>query len=450
MSIAIWEVLFILLLIIANGIFSGSEIAIVSSRRARLEQLAKKGDKDAKLALGLANSPNDFLSTVQIGITLIGILSGALGGATVATRLQGVLAGIPFINNYSEALSLGIVVTMITYLSLVIGELLPKRLALNNPEKIACAVASPMRFLSMITAPFVHFLGVSTELMLKLLAVKASEEPPVTEEEIKVMIDMGTQAGMFEEAEQDMVSRVFRLGDRPIKALMTPRTEIVWLDADTPIAENLQQVQESSYSRFPVGKGTLDNCLGIVRVKNLLSAKLGGVGINLETILQTPLYVPENSRALKVLELFKQSGTHIALVTDEYGGVEGLVTLNDLLEALVGELPEAEDRDDPMSVKREDGSWLLDGLMSIDELKDLFDKESLPDEEQEDYHTLAGFVIASLGHIPAAAEYFEWGGLKFEVVDMDGIRVDKVLVTPQTKSEDVLPDGKKYSDNSFD
>lgn len=440
MSSVVFEIIFILALIIANGVFSGSEIAVVSARKIRLEQLAKKGDRKAKLALKLANSPNDFLSTVQIGITLIGILSGALGGATVAQRLEGFLKTVPLLAPYSQPLSILVVVGLITYLSLVLGELTPKRLALNNPEQIACAVAGPMRMLSKITAPVVKLLSFSTGTLVKLLGVKDSEEPPVTEAEIRGLIEQGTEAGMFEEAEQDIVNRVFRLGDRPIRALMTPRRDIIWLDVESTLEENKQEVIDSTYSRFPVARGSLDNCLGVVRVRNLLSAYLIGEEINLEAMLQAPLYVPESTKALKVLELFKESGTHIAMVTDEYGDIAGLVTLNDLVEGIVGELPSAEDSDEPMSVQREDGSWLLDGLFSVDELKHLLDQESFPDEETAGYHTLGGLVMTFLGRIPHAGDHFEYSGVRFEVMDMDGARVDKVLVSKMPTDEENFED----------
>jgi putative hemolysin len=434
MSAIATEIIFILVLIVANGIFSGSEIAVISARKVRLEQLASRGNRKARIALKLANAPNDFLSTVQIGITLIGILSGAVAGATIAERLAVVFEGIPALQPYSEGISVGIVVSVITYLSLVVGELAPKRIALNNPEQIACTVASPMRLLSRVAAPLVHLLGASTELLLKVLGVKASEEPAVTEEEIRVMIRQGAESGMFEESEQEMVERVFRLGDRSIKSLMTPRTEIVWLDSESPLDENLQEVIDSAYSRFPIGQGSLDRCLGFVRGSSLLAARLSSLGsdqaINLEALIQPPLYIAESSRALNVLEQFKQTGMHIALLTDEYGGIEGLVTLNDLMEAIVGELPSAESQDEPMAIQREDGSWLLDGLLSIDEFKVLFGYDALPDEHNDPYHTLGGFVMHSLKEIPRTSDHFEWSGLRFEVVDMDGTRVDKVLVTP--------------------
>jgi putative hemolysin len=448
--ILMFEIVLILLLIIANGVFSGSEIAIVSARKVRLEQLAKEGNVNAQVALKLANSPNNLLSTVQIGITLIGIVSGAVGGATVAQHLQGVLERIPLLKPYSEALGFGIVVTIITYLSLVVGELAPKRLALNNPEPIACLIAQPMRWLSRLASPFVHLLSISTDKLLEVAGVHASEEPPVTEEEIRALIGQGTQAGLFEKSEQEMVSRVFRLGDRPVQGIMTPRIEIDWLDLDATWHETQQLILESPHSRFPVCQEELDNCLGIVRIKDVLSAHLAGEVIDLQSMLQTPLYVPENTRALRVLEMFKEFGTHMAMVTDEYGGIAGIVTLNDLTEAIFGELPTTETEEEPMIIQREDGSWLLDGLLPIDEFKSLFDRESLPEEETELYHTLAGFVIRALGRIPRSGDSLIWNELRFEVMDMDGMRVDKVLVTliqpKNDNSNDLLSDRSSVDD----
>jgi putative hemolysin len=430
MSAIVIEILIVLLLIVANGVFAGSEIAVVSARKVRLERMANQGNAKAKTALKLAKFPNDFLSTVQIGITLIGILSGAVGGATIAQRLKPFLETIPWLAPYSEGISLGIVVTLITYLSLVIGELMPKRMALSNPEQVACSVAKPMRLLSRITAPLVRLLSVSTDGLLKLFGISASEELPLTEEEIKVLIEQATESGTFEESEQEMVERVFRLGDRPIKAIMTPKLEIVWLDFDAPLEETERQVMESNHSRFPVSRGSLDNCLGILRGNNFLSARLRGQEIDLATMLQPSLYVPESTTALKILEQFKRTGVQIALVTDEYGSIEGLVTLNDLMQAIVGDIPSSEHWEEPMVIQRDDGSWLLDGLLSTDEVKDLLDKELLPGEETGYYHTLGGFVVTFLGHIPRSGDHFEWEGMRFEVVDMDGTRVDKVLVSP--------------------
>ncbi|MBM0745707.1 HlyC/CorC family transporter (plasmid) [Phormidium sp. CLA17] len=430
MSSIAFEIVLILLLTIANGIFSGSEIAVVSARKVRLEQLANRGNKKARLALKLANSPNDFLSAVQIGITLIGILSGALGGATLSTRLGDFFKSITWLAAYSETLSLLVVVSIITYLSLVIGELLPKRIALNNPEQIACNIAGPMRLLAIITAPVVKLLSVSTDSLLKLLGIQASNEPAITEEEIKVLIEQGTQAGTFEESEQEMVSRVFRLGDRSIKSLMTPRTAIAWLDIAAPWEENQREIQEQPHSHYPVARDSLDDCLGIVRMKDILSTYMVGEPADLQRLLQPPLYIPEGSRALNVLETFQETGTHAALVIDEYGGIEGMVTIDDLIEAIVGELPSAEEINEPQIVQREDGSWFLDGLLSSDALKDLLERETLPNEAEGHYHTLGGFIIAMLGRIPTSGNHFDAVGFRFEVVDMDGTRVDKVLITP--------------------
>ncbi|MEB3216688.1 MAG: hemolysin family protein [Nostocales cyanobacterium 94392] len=444
MSAIATEVFFVLVLIIANGIFSGSEIAVVSARKVRLEQMVNRGNSKAQAALKLANSPNDFFSTVQIGITLIGILSGAVGGATLAQRVKPIFDAIPVLKPYSEGISVVIVVTIITYLSLVIGELMPKRVALNNPEKIACAVAKPMRSLSFITAPLVRILTFSTDTLLNFLGIKSVEEQTMTEEEIKVLIEQATQSGTFEESEQKMVERVFRLGDRPIKTLMTPKFDITWLDIDAPLEELEDLVSQSNHSRFPVARESLDNCLGILRGSRFLSARLRGQDINIETIIQPPLHVPENMPALKVLEAFKRTGIHMALINDEYGNIEGLVTLNDLMEAIVGDITAQEDLEQPMIVRREDGSLLVDGLLSTDELKDLLDKDSLAGEETGNYHTLGGFVITFLRYIPKAGEHFEWGGFRFEIMDMDGTRVDKVLISPIGMSDTSANQARNY------
>jgi putative hemolysin len=427
MSSPIFEILLVVLLIVANGVFSSSEIAIVSARKVRLEQLARQGNKKAMAALKLANSPNNFLSAIQIGITLIGILSGAVGGATLASRLRPLFNLIPPLAPYSEPLSIGIVVTLITYLSLVIGELVPKRIALNTPEQIACNVAKPMNLLTKLTAPIVHLLSISTDGILKLLDIRINEEQTVTEEEIKGLIEQGARAGLFEVAEQDMVTRVFRLGDRPIRSVMTPRPEIVWLDIDAPLSEAQQDILNSPYSRFPVAQESIDQCLGVVSAKDFLAARLSGNPVNFKSFLQPALFVPENRPVLDVLEHFRQSGEHLALITNEYGGIEGLVTLNDLTEAIVGSLSNQDD--EPQAVRRDDGSWLLDGLLSTDELKEILKCETLPLEETGSYHTLGGLVFNFFGQVPQSGDYFETEGLRFEVVDMDGNRVDKVLVT---------------------
>ncbi|MGB3138576.1 MAG: hemolysin family protein [Nodosilinea sp.] len=434
-DIALKSVL-ILLLIVANGVFSGSEIALVSARKARLEHQARRGSAKARLALRLANNPNDFLSTVQIGITLIGILSGALGGATIANALRQRLDYVPALAPYSNMLSLLVVVGLITYLSLVIGELVPKRLALSYPEAIARQVARPMQRLSWLAAPLVALLGFSTSFLVNLLGLKERPEAAITEEELRLLIDQGTEAGTFEVAEQEMMGRVMQLGDRPIRSIMTPRTDIEWLNADASFAEHSELVMQSAHSHFPVCNHSIDDCVGVVSLKallpNYLSQSEPGILANL---LHPPLFVPESTYVLKVLELFKASGTHFAMVLDEYGGVEGLVTLNDVVEAIVGDLPSLDDADDPMITQREDGSWLLDGLLPVDELKELLHRDRLT-EDEDSYHTLAGFVIRHTGRIPSTGDFFEWEGMRFEVVDMDGRRVDKVLLENLTLSQE--------------
>lgn len=430
MSSITLEILIILVLIIVNGVFSMSEMAIVSARKVRLQHQANQGDTKARAALELAEAPNRFLSTVQVGISLIGILTGAFGGATLADKLASYLRLIPGLAPYSQAIAFAIVVLTITYLSLIIGELVPKRLALNNPERIAANVAIPMRMVEAITSPVVHLLSASTDLVLRVLGIGPSTEPQVTEEEIKVLIEQGTEAGTFEEAEQDMVERVFRLGDRPVNALVTPRPDIVWLDLEDSAEENRQKIMESAHSRFPVCQGGLDNVLGVLHVTDLLGRSLSGQPLDLTVSLRQPVFVPESTRGLKVLELFKKTGIHMALVVDEYGVVQGLVTLNDILVEIVGDVSSADELENPQAVQREDGSWLLDGMLPVDEFFELFDIDELRGEHRGSYQTLGGFVMTHLGRIPAATDYFEWEGMRFEVMDMDGNRVDKVLVMP--------------------
>lgn len=425
------EILVILVLVFANGLFAMSEIAIVSARKARLQELSEKGDLKARAALELANSPNRFLATVQVGITLIGILAGAFGGATLSQTLALYLNRVPFLGEYSQVIGLGLVVVLITYLSLIIGELVPKRLALNNPEKIAASVAFPMRWLAAIASPIVHLLSSSTEMVLRLIGSQTSHaDPLVTEEEIKVLIRQGTEAGMFEEAEQDIVERVFHLGDQRISSLMTPRLETVWLDINDSAEANRRKMIDSKHTRFPVCQDNPDNVLGVLNVTDVLARSLSNQSIDLVELLRQPLFIPENTRALKVLELFKQSGTHIALIVDEYGVIQGLVTLNDVMEVIIGDVPFADQPYESPAIRREDGSWLVDGIMAIEKFKELFEIDALPGEQRGNYQTLGGFVITQLGRIPTSADHFEWNQFRFEVMDMDGNRVDKILVIP--------------------
>lgn len=425
------NVIIILLLIALNGVFAMSEIAVVSARKVRLQQMADEGNRGAKAALELANAPNRFLSTVQVGITLIGILAGAFGGASLAKDLEAQLERIDGLEDYSQPISVALVVVGITYLSLVIGELVPKRLGMQSPERAAALMARPMNWLSRITAPVVKVLSLSTEGLMRLMGTKPTDQY-VTELEIIAMIRQGIDIGVFEETEQEMVEGVFRLDEQRVVGVMTPRTDIVWLDVDDPFDEIRAQITEATYSVYPVCQGSIDNVLGIVRTKDLLVKTLAGEQPDLRTIMQRPLFVPESVSASRLLELFKSSNIHVAFVLGEHGDIEGMVTLNDILEEIVGEI----DEEDPEAIQRQDGSWLLDGLISIHKVQDIFPDFELPDDEEGTYVTLAGFVMARLGRVPSAADSFTWENLHFEVMDMDGRRVDKVLVKPLEKPKD--------------
>ena len=420
------EILIVLLLMLGNGFFAMSEIALVSARKSRLQQWANEGDPRARLALELANAPNHFLSTVQIGITLVGILAGAFGGATIADRLAVALAGIPWLAPYSHVLSVGLVVLAITYLSLVIGELAPKRLALQNPERIACAVAGVMRRLSAATAPIVNVLSASTDVVLRLIGIQPSAQAPVTPEEIEVLMEQATQAGIFEATEQDMVEGVLRLNNRRVSALATPRTDIVWLSVEDSLEEVRDQISAAPHDHFPVCEGQLDNVIGVARTRDILMHSLCGGPMDLRALSHPPLFIPESMFASKALELLKQSPVHLAFVMDEYGGLQGMITINDIVEEIVGDI----EADRPQATRRRDGSWLLDGMLPIHEFKELFNIPRLPGEERDSYRTVGGFVMARLGRVPVPADQFRWSGFRFEVMDMDGRRVDKVLVTP--------------------
>lgn len=423
------EIAMILVLIVANGVFAMSEIAIVSSRKARLERLADEGSSGAKAALELAKDPTQFLSAVQVGITLIGIVTGAYGGAKISKPIADYLKTLPGIGPYGEAISLTAVVAAITYLSLIVGELVPKKIALNNPESLAVIIAVPLRLFARVSAPIVRLLSTSTEVVLRVLGVKQPDEPPVTEEEIKIMIAEGAEYGTFEPAEKDLVERVFRFGDMRVSAFMTPRTQVDWLDLEEPDACNLSILTESGHSWLPVARGSLDEVAGIVQVKGVLAHRLSGERLELEEHIQEPLMVPRSMRAFRLLELFQQSGNHVAVVLDEFGGMTGLVTIHDILEQIVGEMPRQDEADEQLMVQREDGSWLIDGLLSIEDFKDHFEIDDLPGEEREHYQTLGGFITSYLGDIPKATDIVEWNGLRLEVLDMDKARVDKVLVT---------------------
>jgi len=429
MGTILFEVAIIVLLLIVNGAFSMSEMAIVSARKARLKQQADRGDGRALAALRLSESPDDFLATVQVGITLVGILAGAFGGATISEELTPVLQRIPAIAPYADSIAFAVVVLAITYLSLVIGELVPKRLALNHPESIARAVARPMQWLSKLSSPAVRLLSVSTKAVMRLLGARPSAEPQVTEEEIRILIRQGAQSGVLEEAERRMVENIFHLGDLRVRSLMTPRPDIVWLEISDSPETIRRKLKESEMSRYPVCQDNLDNVLGTVRAKDLLAEKLADRPLDLKSALRRPLFVPEMMPALRALEQFKKSGNHIAIVIDEHGGTQGLVTHHDILEAIAGEIEPTTETEDQPAVRREDGSWLLDGALPVHEFKEILGLRKLPGEDRGEYHTLGGFVMFMLGRIPVVSDQFEHGGMRFEVMDMDGRRVDKVLAS---------------------
>jgi putative hemolysin len=431
------ELLLVSVLIVLNGVFVMSEMAIVSARKVRLQQLANHGDRRAEVALDLAMSPDRFLPTVQVGITLMAILSGARGESAISRLLAPQLEQwLP--RQYSEPIAAILAIALITYLTIVIAELVPKQIALNSPEKIASFVARPIDLLARLSTPLIFMLSRSTNFVVKLFGIRRTERPEVTEEEIKVMIEQGTETGMFEESEQDMVEGVLSLGDLKIGALMTPRPDITWIDINDRVGITRQKIIDSDYSRLPVCEGELDRVLGVVHVADLLSQTLRGEEINLTASLSQPLFIPESTRGLKVLEQFKKFGTHIAMVVDEYGVIQGLVTMHDLFEEIFGDITDFnEEPEEPQIIQREDGSWLLDGMLSIEELLEQFD---IPESaiDRGNYHTLGGFAIMQMGKIPISGEYFEWRQLRFEIIDMDGKRVDKILVKSSEPIEEVL------------
>jgi putative hemolysin len=421
------EITVIMVLILANGIFAMSEIAVVAARKIRLQQRAEEGDARARLALDLANAPEQFLSTVQVGITLVGILAGAYGGARISQPLAEFIASFPELADYAQGLALGLVVAAITILSLIFGELVPKSIGLRYPESIASRVARPMMLLSRVGGPMVKALTGSVNAIMRLFGIRESAEPSLTEDEIRAVISEGAESGVLEPAEESIVQRVFQLGDQRVAAIMTPRVDIEWVDVDISPEELREFLASHSHTQFVVCDKDLDNVLGTVRAAELLPAVLRGGRIDLKSLIREALFVPDSMPAFKLLEAFRASHRHVAIVMDEFGAVEGLVTVTDLLEGLVGTLPGNATEAAGWFVTRGDGSWLVDGSAPMEEVTRKFEVE-VPEAELGAYHTIAGFVMARLGRIPRTADAFESGGLRFEVVDMDGRRVDKVMV----------------------
>ncbi len=407
-----------------NGVFSMSEIALISARKNRLETAAKKGNTSAKTALDLANSPNKFLSTVQIGITLIGILTGIYSGDKVTGDVKLFLDGFETLRPYSPTLSVGIVVVILTFFSLVLGELLPKRIGLNYPEAIAKTVAVPMKVISIVTAPFIWLLTTSTDFILDVLKIKPTADGKVTEEEIKAIIKEGTEGGEVQEIEQDIVERVFHIGDRKVNSLMTHRKSVVYLSVEDDVNEQKEKVLEEIHSVYPVCDDNLDEVIGIVLLKDLfLSFETGN--FDLKAIIKEPVYLIEHTSAYKALEIFKKTKVHYALITDEYGVVQGIITLNDILEALVGDASEFYEEEFQL-IAREDGTWLVDGHYSLHDFLTYFDMDDLINDY--DVTTVSGLIMTELSYIPKVGEKLIWNKMELEVIDMDGVKIDKVLV----------------------
>lgn len=426
------DILLILLLVACNGLFALSEISIVSSRRIRLQQMAEAGDRGAKAALMLAEQPTLFLSTVQVGITLIGVMSGAFGESAIADRLRPLFEDIPALAPYAGALATASMVVIITYASLIIGELVPKRLAMQSPEKVARYIAPIMEVVQKVTHPAVRFLSWSTERVLDLLRVKRIDEPPVTEEEINVLMAEGAQAGIFEHSERELVANVFRMDDWNLGLIMTTRPDIEWLDLEDSAEDQRAVISQCPYSHLPVCRDGQANVLGVLSLPQLLQQQMRGESWDIEALLKPCLFVPVGMTPLALLDQLRSKRQHLALVVDEYGDIQGLVTLTDVLEAMVGELPSELSELDPDVVAREDGSYLLDGALSIERFRELFPVEGQELEASRDYQTLAGLVLFELGGIPSTGDVLHWQGLRLEVVDMDGRRIDKLMVSRST------------------
>lgn len=418
------ELIIILFLILLNGIFSMSEIALISARKTRLESSAKKGNKSAQAALDLANSPNKFLSTVQIGITLIGILTGIFSGDKITTDVEVFVLNFTILKPYAHSIAVGIVVVILTFFSLVLGELLPKRIGLNYPETIAKAVAMPMKIVSIVTAPFIWMLTHSTEFLLRILQIKPSADGKVTEEEIKAIIKEGTEVGEVQEIEQDIVERVFHIGDRKINSLMTHRKSVVMLPLESDKSQVKEFMLKELHSIYPVYKDNYDEIVGVVNLKNIF-AHIDDENFNLPGIMSEAPFLMEHTTAYKALEKFKKTGIHYAIVADEYGIFQGVITLNDILEALVGNASDFY-KEDFKLVEREDGTWLVDGHYSLHDFLTYFDLDELISDY--DVTTVSGLIMTELSRIPKQGEKLVWHKFEFEVIDMDGVKIDKVLV----------------------
>lgn len=428
MTGGIFEIIIILILIILTGYLSMAELAVVSVRKAKMQKYLEEGNEKAQIVIDLLEDPNEFLSTVQIGISLIGVLTGAFGGVTLAEPLSKLISFVP----YNEPISVIIVVVVTTYLTLVIGEIVPKVIALNNPEKVSLKVAKSMVILSKISKPISFILAKSSRFLLWILRIENRNDDIVTEEEIELMIKEGIEDGTIEQEEEDIIKRVFKLDDQKVESIMTPRNEIIWIDLDDSKEINKVKIMESKRSIFPVAHGELDDFMGVVQAKDILSLMFSDINFDINEIIKESLVVSENLETLELLKEFKenQEYVHMALVVDEFGSVEGLITLNDLLKGIVGDIPGIDEDDEPKATVRDDGTWLIDGRFGIDNFKELFDiDESFPDEEEDGFTTIAGFILSISGTLPAINDKYQWKRFCFEIVDLDGHQIDKILVT---------------------
>lgn len=430
------EIIIILILIILTGYLSMAELAIVSVRKAKMQKYIEEGNKNAEIVLELLKDPNEFLSTVQIGISLIGVLTGAFGGVTLSEPLANAISFIP----YSQPISVAIVVIITTYLTLVVGEIVPKVIALNDPERISLKVAKSMVILEKVSKPVSFILAKSSSFLLWVLRIENKNDDVVTEEEIELMIKEGREDGTIEQEEEDIIKRVFKLDDQKVESIMTPRNEIIWIDLEDDKDINKVKIIESKRSIFPIASGELDDFIGVVQAKDILSAMFGDDEFDIHKIVKEPLVVSEHLETLELLKEFKenQGYVHMSLVVDEFGSVEGLITLNDLLEGIVGDIPGIDEEDEPQATQRNDGTWLIDGRYPIEKFKELFDfNETLPDEEEDGYTTLAGFILSLSGKIPNEKDRYECGRFIFEIMDLDGHQIDKILVTDLGPQEPV-------------
>ncbi|MEN9528511.1 MAG: hypothetical protein RI932_384 [Pseudomonadota bacterium] len=425
------ELALLFVMIALNGLFAMSEIAIVSAKKSYLQKLADGGDEGALAALQLSLRPSDLLSTVQIGITLIGFVSGIFSGATLVAHLTPALLSFNLSETLARSLAAATVVLSITFVTVVFGELIPKRFALHAPEKVARIVARPILFLSKMTSPVVKLLSSATELVCNFLGIKHyNPSNEILGEEIKSLVEQSAQTGAFDETEKRMVEGVLKFSEARVSAFMTPRPELIWLDIDDPAERNRRKIVEAGHSHFPVVKGSLENVVGVIHVKDILSRHLLGQPFDLTLSLEQALFLPENADASRSVELFRNSATHFAFVVDEYGNIQGVVTLTDILRAIVGDFADTLDDKANSIVQRKDGSWLVDGLVTVEELRKKLNLSKLHGEDSGNFHTVAGFILSELGKIPKPTDTFERDGIRFEVVDMDGNRVDKVLITP--------------------